>query len=72
MIMKRSLIAIALLAILATGICYACCTTTAPPVTGISTSSSYSAQQLPDSSTPAELNETLAAFDTYAEKARQR
>ena len=70
--MKRSLLPVLLLAILAAGICLAGCTTTPPSGTGIPASSSYIAQQAPGSPTLAELNGTLTTFDIYAEKARQR
>jgi CubicO group peptidase (beta-lactamase class C family) len=70
--MKRSLLLLLLLALLVAGVCFAGCTTTPPPGAGISASSAFTAQQAPGSLNPAELNGTLATFDTYAEKARQR
>ncbi len=68
--MKRSLLIVILGIILAVGICFAGCTTAPAPGTGIS-ASPPPAQQAPRSPTAAELNTTIAHFDTYAENARQ-
>ncbi|MCK9630769.1 MAG: serine hydrolase [Methanoregula sp.] len=70
--MKRSLLLVILLAILAAGVCVAGCATSLPAGTSISTSPPNTAQQALSYPTPAEFNGTLATFDTYAEKARQR
>ena len=68
--MTRSLLPAILLVILGAGICLAGCTTTPASGTGIPASLSYAAQPSSNAHTVAELNETLARFDTFAEKVR--
>jgi len=70
--MKRSLLPVIILAILAAGICVAGCTTTPASGSNVPASLSLAAQPASGSLSAAELNETLARFDAYAEKARQR
>ena len=67
MVLSRSLIV--LFTLLVAGILCTGCTTTTTAVPGLSSSPSHSISPSP---APEDLNATLASFDTYAEKARQR
>ena len=70
--MKLTRVLIFLLVILVAGVCIVVCTTAPASVTGTATLPAGTSQKAYHSPTAAELNETLAQLNVYAEKARQR